>query len=171
MNADIRWTNLTDAQIAEQLSATHGQAVRTHVVKQLLKQNKYVRRKARKSKRLGDCNQRDAQFQNIHELKADYTARGYPIISIDTKKKELLGTLYREGQLYTQEVITVFDHDFPYLATGIVIPYTIYDLQQNKAYVYLGISKDTAQFVCDCLEHWWIRPQRLSRCARPPGLG
>ena len=155
MNADIKWTNLTDAQIAEHLSEVHGQPVRTHVVKQLLKKNKYVRRKARKSKRIGDCEQRDAQFQNIRKLKEQHVELGYPIISIDTKKKELLGTLYREGKLYTLEVIAVFDHDFPYLATGIVIPYTIYDLRQNKAYVYLGNSKDTSEFVCDCLEHWW----------------
>lgn len=155
MNADIHWTNLTAGQIAEQLSTVHGQPVGVHVVKQLLKRHKYVRRKAHKCKRLGDCADRDAQFANIRQLKAQYTASGWPIISIDTKKKELLGDLYRDGQLYTQEVIKVFDHDFPYLATGVVIPYTIYDLQQNSAYVYLGASKDTAEFVVDCLAHWW----------------
>lgn len=155
MKADIRWTNLTAGQIAEHLSTVHGQPVGLHVVKQLLKRHKYVRRKARKCKRLGDCADRDAQFENIRKLKAQYTALGWPIISMDTKKKELLGPLYRAGQLYTQEVIEVFDHDFPYLATGVVIPYTIYDLQQNTAYVYLGTSKDTAEFVCDCVAHWW----------------
>jgi len=155
MNADIRWTNLTPAQIAAQLSAAHGQPVGVHVVKQLLKKHKYVRRKARKCKRLGDCADRDAQFANIRQLKAQYAASGWPIISIDTKKKELLGSLYRDGRLYTQEVIEVFDHDFPSLASGVVIPYTIYDLQQNSAYVYLGSSKDTAEFVCDCVAHWW----------------
>ena len=155
MNADIKWTNLAGTQIAERLSEARGQPVRVHVVKQLLKKNKYVRRKARKSRRIGDCVQRDAQFQNIRKLKEQHIDLGYPILSIDTKKKELLGTLYRAGKLYTTEVIEVFDHDFPYLATGIAIPYTIYDLRQNKAYVYLGTSKDTAEFVCDCLAHWW----------------
>jgi hypothetical protein len=155
MNADLKWTNLTASQIAEHLSTAHGQPVGTHVVKQLLKKHKYVRRKARKCKRLADCANRDAQFENIRQLKAQYAAFGWPIISMDTKKKELLGPLYRAGQLYTQAVIEVFDHDFPYLATGVVIPYTIYDLQQNTAYVYLGTSKDTAEFVCDCVAHWW----------------
>lgn len=155
MNAAIKWTNLAGTQIAEHLSEARGQPVRVHVVKQLLKKNKYVRRKARKSRRIGDCVHRDAQFQNIRKLKEQHIDLGYPILSIDTKKKELLGTLYREGKLYTTEVIEVFDHDFPYLATGIVIPYTLYDLRHNKAYVYLGTSKDTAEFVCDCLAHWW----------------
>jgi len=155
MNGAIRWTNLTAGQIAAQLSTAHGQPVGVHVVKQLLTRHKYVRRKARKCKRLGDCADRDAQFENIRQLKAQYAALGWPIISMDTKKKELLGDLYRDGQLYTQEVITVFDHDFPYLATSVVIPYTIYDLQRNTAYVYLGASKDSAEFVCDCLAHWW----------------
>jgi len=155
MNGDIRWTNLTADQIAAQLSTAHGQPVGVHVVKQLLKRHKYVRRKVRKCKRLGDCADRNAQFENIRQRKAQYTALGWPIISMDTKKKELLGDLYRDGHLYAQEVITVFDHDFPYLATGVVIPYTLYDLQRNTAYVYLGASKDAAAFVCDCVAHWW----------------
>lgn len=155
MNGDIRWTNLTAGKIAAQLATAHGQPVGVHVVKQLRKRHKYVRRKARKCKCLGDCADRNAQFENIRKLKAEYTALGWPILSIDTKKQERLGDLYRDGQLYTQQVIAVFDHDFPYLATGVVIPYTIYDLQRNTAYIYLGSSKDTAEFVCDCVAHWW----------------
>ena len=155
MNSEIRWTNLTHTQIADHLTKLHSSPVGVHIAKQLLKKNKYVRRKARKSRRIGDSAHRDAQFQNIRRLKQNHIASGCPIISIDSKKKEPIGTLYREGQLYTREVIEVFDHDFPHLATGVVIPYTIYDLRQNKAYVYLGSSKDTAEFVCDCLAHWW----------------
>jgi hypothetical protein len=154
MNVDIRWTDLTAPQIAEQLSIEE-QPVSVHVVQQLLKRHKYVRRKARKSKCLGECARRDDQFQNIGKLKEQHFSLGWPVISIDTKKKELLGTLYRDGKLYTQEIIRVYDHDYPYLAKGIAIPYTIYDLRHNKAYVYIGTSKDTAEFVCDCLRHWW----------------
>jgi hypothetical protein len=167
MNADIRWTNLTAGAIADHLTTAQGRPIGTHVVKQLLKRHKYVRRKARKCKRLGDSADRDAQFENIRKLKAQYTALGWPIISMDTKKKELLGPLYRAGQLYTQEVIEVFDHDFPYLATGVVIPYTIYDLQRNIAYVYLGTSKDTAEFVCDCVAHWWTHYGQVHYPAAP----
>jgi len=155
MNEEIRWTNLTPNQIAEELSREE-HSVSAYTVKQLLKKNKFKKRKARKSQSLGTCLFRDEQFKNIASLKKDFFAAGLPVISIDTKKKELLGNLYREGRLYTKDILQVYDHDFPYLADGVVIPYTIYDLRHNRAYVYLGTSKDTAEFVTDCLRHWWF---------------
>jgi hypothetical protein len=66
-----------------------------------------------------------------------------------------LGNLYRDGKVYTQTPIRVYDHDFPYLATGTIIPYTIYDLKINEAYVNIGVTKDTSEFVCDSIEYWW----------------
>jgi hypothetical protein len=155
MNEEIRWTNLTPNQIAEALSREE-QSVSAYTVKQLFKKNKFRKRKARKSQSLGTCPFRDEQFKNIATLRKEFFAAGLPIISIDTKKKELLGNLYRDGRLYTKEILRVYDHDFPYLADGVVIPYTIYDLRHNRAYVYLGTSKDTAEFVADCLRHWWF---------------
>ncbi len=56
--------------------------------------------------------------------------------------------------MYSTETIYVYDHDFPHLAEGVIIPYTLYDLKNNKAYVYIGTSKDTSEFVTDCLKHW-----------------
>jgi hypothetical protein len=154
MKVDLRWTNLTPAQISTQLEQT-GVEASAYIVKQLLADHEYVKRKAQKRLPIGVCRDRDAQFKNISRLKLVYQTLGYPILSIDTKKKESLGNLYRDGRLYTREEITVFDHDYSYLAEGTVIPYTLYDLGQNKAYVYLGTSKDTAAFVGDCLRHWW----------------
>lgn len=98
---------------------------------------------------------RDAQFQRIAELKAAYEAQGYPVISVDTKKKELIGHLFREGKLYTTETIEVLDHDFPSLAEGVAIPHAVYDIARNEAYVSIGTSHDTAEFACDSLRHWW----------------
>jgi len=156
MNAEIRWTNLTPPQIVDHLQQ-EGVEASVYIVKQLLEAHDYVKRKAQKQLSTGECADRDAQFRSISRFKAAYKALGYPSISIDTKKKEYLGNLYRDGHLYTTEVIEVLDHDYSYLAEGVVIPYTIYDLIHNKAYVYLGISKDTAEFVCDCLHHWWTQ--------------
>jgi hypothetical protein len=98
---------------------------------------------------------RDTQFQRIAELKAAYEAQGYPVISVDTKKKELIGNLFREGKLYTTEAIEVLDHDFPSLAEGVAIPHAVYDIARNEAYVSIGTSHDTAEFACDSLRHWW----------------
>lgn len=98
---------------------------------------------------------RDAQFQRIAELKAAYEAQGYPVVSVDTKKKELIGNLFREGKLYGTETLEVLDHDFPSLAEGVAIPHAVYDIARNEAYVSIGTSHDTAEFACDSLRHWW----------------
>lgn len=98
---------------------------------------------------------RDAQFQRIAELRATYEAQGNPVVSVDTKKKEKIGNLFREGEIYTTETIEVLDHDFPSLAEGVAIPHTVYDVARNEAYVSIGTSHDTAEFACDSLRHWW----------------
>jgi hypothetical protein len=154
MNAEVRWTQLTPPQISAHLER-RGYAASAYVVRQLLHQHQYVQRKAQKRLPIGTCADRDAQFRLIQALRADYRGMGYPIISIDTKKQERVGNLYRDGRLYTREELAVLDHDYPYLAEGVIIPYTIYDLPRNQAVVYIGTSKDTAEFVGDCLRHWW----------------
>lgn len=103
---------------------------------------------------------RNAQFQNIARLKHEYLDASQPVLSIDTKKKELLGSFYREGKLYTQEAIAVFDHDFPTAASGAVFPHGLYDVGRNCAYINLGTSHETSQFACDSIERWWQRQGR-----------
>src|SRR5262249_7264333 len=94
------------------------------------------------------------QFVNLARLKEQYLNSGDPIVSIDTKKKELLGTFYRDGKVYTRQALLAYDHDFPSYAEGVVIPYGIYDLKRNFGYISLGTSKDTSEFACDSLA-WW----------------
>ncbi len=154
MNEKIKWTNLDLKDIIQKLQE-EGINVGKHVVKQLLKQNNYVKRKAQKNERIGSCEYRNEQFENIMMLRAEYESKGNPVISVDTKKKEHLGNLYREGKVYCTGIIEVFDHDFPHLATGIVIPHAIYDLNNNKAFINIGTSKDTGEFACDSIEYWW----------------
>ena len=101
---------------------------------------------------------------NRHEiadlLKADgvdiriYKELGNPVISMDTKK-ELIGSLYRAGRLYTQEEVKVYDHDWPSLAEGVVIPHGLYDLARNEGYIQIGTSHDTGEFACDSLQYLW----------------
>ena len=98
---------------------------------------------------------RNAQFENIAQIKAEYQTSGNPIISMDTKKKEYIGNFYRDGYAYTQETVLAFDHDFNSFAEGVIIPHGIYDLLKNEGYINLGISKDTSEFACDCLRNWW----------------
>jgi len=67
----------------------------------------------------------------------------------------LIGQLYRNGELYTQEPIEVFDHDWATLATGVVIPHGLYDMRDNVGYIQIGISRDTSEFACDSIRYWW----------------
>lgn len=99
--------------------------------------------------------QRNEQFEKIEQLKTQFRDAKQPIISIDTKKKELLGDFYRAGSVYTQASLEAYDHDFPSFAAGKVIPHGIYDLAHNLGFITLGNSHDTAEFACDSLRLWW----------------
>jgi hypothetical protein len=155
MNASIRWTYLKPREIVVEL-AKKGYVVSRNIVRCLLKKHQYVKRKAQKNITMGDHPDRNAQFENITRIKQVYLDSGNPVISMDTKKKELLGTFYRDGSLYTQEAIQTNDHDFPSSASGVVIPHGFYDLKRNTGYITLGISHDTSEFACDSLSQWWL---------------
>ena len=155
MDENIKWTNLTPKEIVEKLEQQHGVSVSETVVRKLLLKHKYRRRKAQKAKTAKSVKNRNEQFENIARLKNSYMYSGNPVVSMDTKKKEFIGNFYRDGSLYTQEVIKTHDHDFNSLADGVVIPHGIYDLKQNKGYINIGISKDTSQFACDSIMNWW----------------
>jgi transposase len=154
MNEQVKWTNLSVEAIKQRLKKA-GITVSRNIVRKLLKKHDYVKRKALKKKAAGGHVNRNAQFERIKALRQDYEATGNPIISVDTKKKELLGNLYREGRLYTRETLEVSDHDFPSLADGVVIPHGIYDVVRNEAMVNIGTSRDTGEFACDSIGHWW----------------
>ena len=127
-----------------------------HVVSQLLRKHKYRKRKALKKKTMGPRNpNRNAQFENIARLKKEYLKAGLPVISMDTKKKELLGNFYREGKIDTQETIETNDHDFGSAGVGTVIPHSLYDVGKNKGFVHLNTSHDTSELACDSLAAWW----------------
>ena len=154
MDETQKWTNLTRSNISD-LLAKEGFKVSRNIVKKLLKNNGYVKRKPLKNKAGGGHINRNAQFENITELKNVYNTDGNPIISVDTKKKEKIGNLSRGGKIYTTETIEVFDHDFPSLAEGVAVPHTVYDELRNEAYVTIGTSRDTSEFACDSLRNWW----------------
>ena len=165
MRDDILWTNLTLREIANLLSEKHNIHVSSMVIRRLLRKHKYSRRKAQKKQTMkavnvvpptnGRTEDKEAQFDNIAQLKSEYQATGNPIISIDTKKKEFIGNYYRPGHLYTQQEIHTYDHDFNSFAEGVVIPHGIYDIKQNSGYINIGISSDTSEFVCDSIRNWW----------------
>jgi hypothetical protein len=160
MRPEVKWTNLSRRQIAERLSAMGTPAGRD-VVSQLLREHGYRRRKALKKKTMGRRHpDRNAQFENIARLKREDLAAGLPVISVDTKKKELLGDFYREGTIDTQETIETNDHDFGSAGAGVVIPHGIYDVGRNRGFLHLNTSHDTSELACDSIAAWWDQKGR-----------
>ena len=155
MDEKIKWTNLTRQEIVEGLKV-HGITVSVTVVQKLLKKHGYVKRQAQQKQTTAITKNRNEQFENLARITEEYELDGNRIISMDPKKKEFIGNLYRSATLYTTETVTTFDHDFFSLADGKVVPHGIYDLQHNRGYLTLGISKDTSEFACESIKAWWI---------------
>jgi hypothetical protein len=162
MRLEVKWTNLSRRQIAKRIKDL-GTPVSRDVVSQLLKKHGYRRRKALKKKTMGPRHpDRNAQFENIAGLKKKYLQAGSPVISIDTKKKELMGEFYRDGVIETQMTIEVNDHDFGSMGSGTVIPHGIYDVGRNEGFVHLNTSHDTSELACDSIAAWWEDHGRAS---------
>lgn len=98
---------------------------------------------------------RDEQFRYIGKLRQSFSAAGNPVISVDTKKKELVGQFKNQGRAWVKAPVTVADHDFRSQADGIATPYGIYDIGANRGSVYVGISSDTPEFATDCICRWY----------------
>jgi len=124
----------------------------------LLKELGYSLQQNRKMLQVGVAHpDRNAQFEYINKKSEEFIEEGQPVISIDTKKKELIGNFKNSGAEYTkkEEPREVFDHDFPIEELGKVVPYGIYDINRNTGFVNLGVSHDTAEFAGESILRWW----------------
>ena len=154
MKEDVKWTNLTKAEIKVAM-AKRGIKISKTVIRKLLKKHKFVKRKSQKSLSTVQHKDRDKQFKKISKSRKEYELSDNPIISIDTKKVEKIGNLYRDGKVECVAPIQVYDHDFPSLAVGRIIPYTVFDIKNNEAFVYIGTTFDTSELACDAVKVWW----------------
>lgn len=156
MNEAIRWLKLTRAEISEEMCKA-GVKVSRNIVRKLMKKHQFVKRKMQRKRSIGKSADREEQFKNIIAEKSKFMGSDNPIISIDTKKKELVGgNLHRNGSVYCTKPIEAADHDYPYLADVKIAPHGIYDMKKNKAYINIGLSAETAEFICDSLKNWWL---------------
>ena len=154
MKPDVLWTNLSLSAIAERMGEL-GTPVGPSIVEQLLGEAHLGRRQAFKTVAMGPTPDRNQQFEIISFYKEFYFDSLNPILSIDTKKRELMGLFYRDGRLFSTQTMRVYDHDFPSFAEGHVIPHGLYDLKRNRGYINLGVSYDTSEFACDSIFQWW----------------
>jgi hypothetical protein len=151
------WTNRSAESFADDL-ARRGYSVCANTVNRLLREELHLsRRKMEKTLSMGESADRDAQFKRLNHLKQCFRARGWPVISIDTKKKELLGRFERAGAAWTDGRLHAWDHDFPSSSWGKVIPYGVYDVAADEALVYLAQGADTGELACDAIRRWWYR--------------
>jgi len=156
LREDVIWTYLSPREIAGQLDRL-GTPVSADTVRNMLDEFGFHRRQAEKTKTKATVPHRNEQFENIARLKEEYANSLNPIISMDTKKKEFLGELFRAGQAWATGPNAVLDHDFPSYAEGKIIPHGLYDIQRNVGHITLGTSHDTSQFACDSFRLWWRR--------------
>jgi hypothetical protein len=148
------WTGQHLEQISSQLKRL-GISVCPNTVRRLLDELGYALHVNRKSLSGPQSPERDRQFRYLLGQRQDFTRNALPIISVDTKKKELVGPFKNAGQVWSREALLVNDHDFRSQAKGMAIPRGLYDLQANRGSVLVGTSHDTPQFAVEAIVEWW----------------
>ena len=152
----LRWTCKSVRKLAEELEGM-GHHVSYPVVAELLHELEYSLQANRKTKEGNDHPDRNAQFEHINARVQQYIDRKQPVISVDTKKKELAGNFKNGGQEWrpkgTPEKVRA--HDFPIPELGRAAPYGVYDLAQNTGWVSVGVDHDTASFAVETIRGWW----------------
>jgi len=174
----LKWTNKSTRRLAESLKKA-GYSISHSTVGDLLHKMEYSLQANSKTVEGKDHPDRDAQFQYINQQVRRYLRKKDPVISIDTKKKELIGNYKNAGQQWRpkaspQKVLT---HDFPDKKLGKVIPYGVYDIGQDTGWVSVGIDHDTSAFAIESIRGWWCclgrklypHSRRLLMCADAGG--
>ncbi len=163
----LRWTSKSTRTIAEEL-ARRGHSIDAVTVGRCLNDLGYSLQANVKTREGPQHAERDKQFRYISRLVKAYMKAGDPVISVDTKKKELIGEFGNSGRTWRPqgEPVKVNVHDFPSLGSGKAVPYGAYDIAQNRAVVNVGVSHDTAEFAVESIRRWWrLDGRRLYRDA------
>jgi hypothetical protein len=162
-----KWLNCRLRDLQAKLEQT-AHSVSLPVISRLLKQRDYRLRASQKRYEGKSPEQRDQQFVYLQQQRQAYQEAGQPVLSLDTKKKELVGNFKNAGRIWCQQAEVVNVHDFPSQGQGKAIPYGLYDLTYNLGTVYVGQSADTAEFAVDNLAHWCQHemPQRFANATR-----
>ena len=152
----LKWTNKSTYSITNDLR-TKGQNISEDTTGRLIKSLGYSLQANIKSKESGSSEERDSQFRYINEQVNIFEKKNMPVISVDPKKKELVGNFKNNGRRWMKkgqaEIVNVYD--FEYLSKGKAIPYGIYEVLKNNGFVNVGISHDTSEFAVESIKKWW----------------
>ena len=152
----LKWTNKSTYTITNELK-NKGQNISEDTTGRIIKKLGYSLQANIKSKESGSSEERDSQFRYINEEVKIFEKKNMPVISVDTKKKELVGNFKNNGRKWRKkgkaEIVNVYD--FEYLSKGKAIPYGIYEVLKNNGFVNVGISHDTSEFAVESIRQWW----------------
>jgi hypothetical protein len=151
----VKWTNRSLRKLQKALRK-QGLRLAPNTIARLLRQQRYSLRTNRKRRAGTHELDRDRQFRYIARMRQLYRTLKFPVISVDAKKKELVGNFKNPGRRWRRKARDVLDHDFPSWATGRAIPYGIYDFAYNDGYVVIGTSHETATFAVAAIRRWWM---------------
>jgi hypothetical protein len=156
--SSLRWTSKSTAALADELEERYGIKVCDKTVARLLRECGYSLQAAKKTVEGKQHPDRNAQFEFINTKAKDCLEKGVPFLSVDTKKKELVGNFKNAGREWTPqgEPERVDVHDFPSDAVGKAIPYGVFDVGDNSAHVTVGTDHDTPVFAVTSIETWWL---------------
>jgi len=154
--SSLKWTSKSLVKLAAELTAL-GHKVSTQTVYRLLNDMGYSLQSNKKSNEGSNHEDRDAQFSHINDECNCFAEENQPVISVDTKKKELVGNYKNNGKEWEKsgEPLKVNDHDFPDKELGKASPFGIYDINNNNGWVNVGISADTSEFAVESIRRWW----------------
>ena len=154
----LTWTTMSLRKIASELEQ-YGYEVSQNIVSRALEELGYSKQQNQKNLQVGEPHpDRNAQFEFINDKAKEFLEAGEPVISIDTKKKELIGNFKNNGSEYRKEKDPrqVLDHDFALPELGKVAPYGVYVLNDNTGFVNLGTDHDTSEFAAESICRWWF---------------
>jgi hypothetical protein len=159
----LRWTCKSTAALANELQR-QGYSIGARTVAKCLAGLRYSLQANRKTKEGSSHPDRNAQFEHINAMADAWQKRRQPVVSVDTKKKELVGEYKNAGKTWRPvgEPVAVNVHDFANPELGKVVPYGVYDLALNNGWVSVGIDHDTAEFACETIRRWWRRMGKAS---------
>lgn len=154
----LKYTSKSTRKLAKQLKL-QGYKIEYKTVGTLLKKMDYSLQANKKSKEQKSHIDRDTQFRFINQSVIEMFNKNQPAISVDTKKKEIIGEFKNNGKEYCkkEQPVLVNSHDFPDKRLGKVVPYGVYDIGKNKGWVSVGISGDTAEFAVNTIRTWWYK--------------
>jgi hypothetical protein len=160
--APLKWTTKSLKKIQEELARDGYKASPDSISKILREQLGYTLQALKKTREGSSHEDRNAQFEHLNQKCKDFQDRRQPVISVDAKKKELVGDFKTAGQEWQPKgkPEEVRGHDFEDKELGKAIPYGVYDIGQNQGWVSVGINHDTAQFAVQSISSWWSQMGR-----------